>query len=343
MIQYHKPNINIGCEDLQKIKEILCSGWVSIGKYVGEVEDYFRKTYSVKHAIACSSATQGLIIAIKSAGWRNKNIAVQSFTWPSTIYAIEANIGNKPIFCDIDRNTFNIDLHTIDSDAYDTVIAVDVFGNEANVETNKPIIYDAAHGFGNKNLGHRGLAEIVSFSFTKVATAMEGGIILTQSDEIAEISYELRRLSARMLEINAYILLKSISRYKENYEKKVNIASLYKEMLTIDYFSQKCFVEPNLSVFPIVFRESSVRNAVVKSLEENKIEYKIYYQPLVEGLPVTDWLFDHILCLPIYPDLKEEDVKDICCIINSSSKHIHVGHNYLRGSKYIESFLRVER
>lgn len=342
MIQYHKPNIKVDENDLKNIGNILNSGWVSIGKYVEEVEDYFRKTYSVKHAIACSCATQGLIIAIKSAGWRNKRVAVQSFTWPSTIFAIEANIGNKPVFCDIHRDTLNIDLGTVSKDSYDTVIAVDVFGNEAEVNTDKPIIYDAAHGYGLKNLGHRGLAEVVSFSFTKVVTAMEGGMILTQNDEFAEIAYELRRLSARMLEINAYILLKAIKEYKANYASKNRIAEAYKLLLKLDYTEQKSPSASNYSVFPIILRESAVRNAIIKEFNEKKIEYKVYYQPMVEGLPVTDWIFDHILCLPIYPTLTDVEIAEICDVANSAAKHIHVGHNYLRNSKYIESYFRSE-
>jgi dTDP-4-amino-4,6-dideoxygalactose transaminase len=269
-------------------------------------------------------------------------VAVQSFTWPSTIYAIEANIGNKPVFCDIHRDTLNLDLETISKDSYDNVIAVDVFGNEANIETDKPIIYDAAHGFGLKNLGHRGLAEVVSFSFTKVATAMEGGIILTQNEELSEIAYELRRLSARMLEINAYILLKAIKEYQANYDSKKRIANMYSKLLKLDYIGQKTSSSSNYSVFPIILRESAVRNAIIKEFDSKKIEYKIYYQPMVEGLPVTDWVFEHILCLPIYTNLTESDIIEICSVANSASKHIHVGHNYLRNSKYIDSYLRSE-
>jgi dTDP-4-amino-4,6-dideoxygalactose transaminase len=268
---------------------------------------------------------------------------VQSFTWPSTIYAIESNIGNTPVFCDINRDTLNMDLNSICSDEYDVVMAVDVFGNEAKVETDKPIIYDAAHGYGLKNLGHRGLAEVVSFSFTKVATAMEGGIILTQDDSLAEVAYELRRLSSRMSEINAYVLLKNIRNYDSNYARKQEISKTYKKLLKFDYMEQLNDTMSNLSVFPIILYESSVRDAIKKAFDEKSIEYKVYYQPLVEGLPITDWVFDHILCLPIYPKLSESEIIEICDVANAASKRIHVGHNYLRNSHYIKSYFRLEK
>lgn len=342
MIQYHKPNLDITQDDLGKIADILNSGWVSIGKYVNEVEEYFRSQYSVKHAIACSCATQGLIIAIKSAGWKNKRIAVPSFTWPSTIYAIEANIDNKPIFCDIKRDTLNMDLQTINKDSYDAVISVDIFGSASKVETDKPVIYDAAHGFGLKNLGHRGLAEVVSFSFTKTVTATEGGIILTQDDTIAEIAYELRRLSARMEEVNALILLKSIKDFDKNTQRKKEIYGQYKRLLKFDYCEQKLSEDSNFSVFPIILKENAIRNAIVQEFNKKGIEYKIYYQPLVEGLPVTDWIYNHILCLPIYPKLTDNEVHEICETANHASKNIHVGHNYLRNSQYIKSYFGKE-
>ena len=342
MIQYCKPNISFNDDDIEKIQSILKSGWVSIGENVKNIEDYFCQTYNVKHAIACSNATQGLTIALKSAGWREKRIAVPSFTWPSTVYAIESNLGNSAVFCDINRETFNIDLSTISPDSYDAVVGVDIFGNECNVQkyTDKPVMYDAAHGFKLTNLGHRGIAEVVSFSFTKVVTAMEGGIILTNDSNLAEIAYELRRLSSRMLEINAVILKRSISNYEDNYNKKIDCINLYRKNLTLRYTEQRIDSNSNYSVFPIILEENAVRDSIIKAFEKEGIEYKAYYQPLVEGLPNTDWLFSHILCLPAYPLLKKDDVEKICEVANKASTHIHVGHNYLRNSKYLNRYIR---
>lgn len=340
MIQYNKPNISLEESDIESIKSVLQSGWISIGKNVELVESYFRKTYGVKHAIGCSNATQGLTIAFKSAGWRGKRVAVPSFTWPSTVYAIESNIGNSAVFCDINRETFNINLDSIPKDSYDVVVGVDVFGNECNVSTDKPIIYDAAHGFKLDNLGHRGLAEVVSFSFTKVVTAMEGGMILTNDDALAEIAYELRRLSSRMLEINAIVLTRSIANYEENQRKKMKCIDTYVQHLKMDYTRQLIPSCSNYSVFPIILKETAVRDSIIKAFEKEEIGYKEYYQPLVEGLFNTDWVFSHILCLPAYPSLMTEEILRICDVANKASTHIHVGHNYLRNSKYLDQYIR---
>lgn len=340
MIQYNKPNIFFDHYTLDNISEVLKSGWVSIGKNVKKAEDYFCERFGVKYAIACNNATQGLTIALKSSGWRDKRIAVPSFTWPSTVYAIESNVGNEAVFCDINKETFNIDLSTIPEDSYDAVVGVDIFGNECNVKTNKPLIYDAAHGFALKNLGKRGLAEVVSFSFTKIVTAMEGGMILTNDDLIAENAYELRRLSSRMTEINSIILMDSIKYYEENQIKKIEKIDIYKKNIDIEYVNQKIESNSNYSVFSIIIKETAIRNSIIKALEKEEIEYKVYYQPLVEGFSNTDWVFSHILCLPVYPSMKNEDVLKVCEVVNKASKHIHVGHDYLRNSKYLDKYIR---
>ena len=183
---YSFPNLNLTVTDYNKIHAAADSGWVSIGINVEKIEEHFKETCNVKHAIACSSATAGLTIAIKAAGWRDKKIGVPAFTWPSTVYAIESSgANNVPIFKDVYEDSWLMKHDWGDCEA---ILAVDTFGSEVNINSTLPIIYDAAHGYGLPNLGKRGLAEVVSFSFTKIVTAMEGGIILTDDNVLAEKS-----------------------------------------------------------------------------------------------------------------------------------------------------------
>lgn len=352
-IQFSKPMISLDGEDYEKIKAVINSGWVSIGRYVEELENEFKKRFKVKHAIACSSCTQGLIIALKAAGWRNKRIAVPAFTWPSTVYAIESNIGNTPVFCDIDPKTWLIDLESRDDESYDVVLAVDTFGNQANVKTTKPVIYDAAHGFNLKQLGHRGIAEVVSFSFTKVVSTSEGGVILTNDDEIAKTAYELRRLSARMEEINAIIGLRSIKNYEKNQQQKLNIIQKYID--SFNFTLQQIPECTNYSVFSILLDSAQSRDAIAKAFKENNIEVKIYYEPLVEGLPNTDWIYSHIISLPTYPDIASKQ-EYLCKLIDESVRKSYAiresdilttnvpipGKTYLKETGYLKTYLRRE-
>lgn len=354
-VQFSKPTICLEESDYQEIRKIISSGWVSIGENVEKLEAEFKHRYQVKHAIACSSCTQGLVVAMKAAGWRNKRIAVQPFTWPSTIYAIESNIGNVPIFCDIDPETWLIELGELPSDTYDAVLAVDTFGNQGDIKTNKPIIYDAAHGFGLKDLGHRGIAEVVSFSFTKVVSAAEGGIILTNDNCLAETAQELRRLSCRMPEINAVIALRSLENYEKNQDAKMRIIDGYLKHFEFQYHTQRIPTCTNHSVFSILLDSTDERDAIAHALKKAGVEFKTYYEPMVLGLKNVDSIYSRILSLPVYPQIATVQDK-ICAIINAAAKKANSakkvkhynslfptpGKRYLRQSGYLDGYLRKQ-
>lgn len=354
-IQFSKPTISLEESDYREINRIIRSGWVSIGVNMEKLEAYFRNRFKVKHAIACSCCTQGLIVAIKAAGWRNKRIAVQPFTWPSTIYAIESNIGNTPVFCDINPETWLLDLSSLPANSYDGVLAVDTFGNQANIKTNKPVIYDAAHGFDVKNLGHRGIAEVISFSFTKIVSAGEGGIILTNDNSLAETARELRRLSCRMEEINAIIALRSIENYERNQKAKIRTIEGYIKRFDFSYSTQRIPVCTNHSVFSILLNTQRERDAIANALKKAGVEFKIYYEPLVTGLKNVDSVYSRIISLPTYSQIASLQDK-ICAVINTavkrtllSKKAIHYpgivpapGKMYLKQSGYLDTYLRKQ-
>lgn len=334
-IRYSTPNYDVDNDLLTDIEDVLSSGWVSIGKYVDNLEFVFQELYNVKHAIACANATNGLIIALKAAGWKNKRIALPAFTWPSTLYALECSQGNEPVFCDIDLDTWHMQLPS--NHNYDAVLAVDTFGNQLVVETDKPIIYDAAHGFRLPLLGKRGLVEVVSLSHTKVVTAMEGGIILTNDDNIAEIARELVRLSARMEEINALVALNSMNCF--DYQYKLDIIETYREYFEFEYTEQK-ILKTNASVYAILFETSHIRNVVKEFLKENGIETKVYYDPLKSGLPNTDFVYSRILALPLA--ISERIARRIAEMINEAVKNSPApGKKYLSES-YVDKYFHHE-
>jgi len=340
-MQFSKPNIKLSKKDYDRIKGVISSGWVSIGEYVQKLEFKFREKFNVRHAIACSSATQGLIIAMKAAGWRNKRIAVPSFTWPSTIYAIESNIGNKPVFCDVNRKTWLIEP----KGDYDCIMSVDTFGSESCITSDKmestdDIICDAAHSFGINNLGQRYLAEVVSLSFSKMVSASEGGVILTNNDNLADCAYELRRLSARMEEINAIIALKSFHDFDINQKMMTGHIAHYKRSLEFPFEEQTILFSTNNSNFPILV-EPSIRESIVSALVENDIEYKIYYEPLVSGLKNTDDIYSRIISFPLYSGLDSKDIKKVCLIANEAALKSTPGVKYLR-SDYLKEYIENE-
>lgn len=323
MLKYHQVKMTISEFDSHEIKRLIESGSAVNGKYVKALENKLQDTFKVKNAIVCANATTGLIISFKAAEISGKTIAVPAFTWFSTPYAITCNY-NIPYFVDIDKETWL--MEEFDETYVDAIMPVDVFGNRilCSSKKNTPIIYDAAHGYGLKDLGHRGIIEVVSFSFTKAVQGGQGGVILTENDSIAEKCRIMVNRYGKMTEINAFLTLKSIQDYKINQQYRLEAISKYKEQLKINHELQKISSETNYSVFAILLETTEIRDKLHDTLTKNDIETKIYYQPVVEMndyfkrmLPNTFDVYSRILALPVYPGI-EDKVEQICKVINEA-------------------------
>lgn len=311
--RFSRPSLRLGAGERRAIREMLRTGWVSNGEHVRRLEQHFRERFGVRHAIATSNCTQGLVIVLRAAGLAGARVALPAFTWPSTLYALLQN-HCTPVFADIDPESWLIDLRSVRK-RFDAVVAVDVFGNEAAVPAGVPVIYDAAYGYGLPRLGHRGLAEVVSLSFTKLPTAGEGGMILTNDSRLAREAAELRRLSARMLEFAAVVGLSSIGQYEATYLARLQVIERYRKLLRIGFREQQVPRANNYGVFAVTLPTKTVRDRVARALAERGFETKVYYDPLVRGLPNTEAVYRRILALPAYPEIRGK-VGQICATIN---------------------------
>jgi dTDP-4-amino-4,6-dideoxygalactose transaminase len=317
-VRFGVPHITWSKNLENSFKLAVDSGWVSVGDNVTRLEEHCRRLFNIEHVVACSSATQGLSIALRAAGWDGLRVGLPSFTWPSTLYAVQTN-NCIPVFADINPETWLVDFSTLGG-PIDALLPVDIFGNQwlSTAAPNVPIIVDAAHGFGLPNLGKRGLFEIMSLSHTKVPTAGEGGLILTTDANLAEKARTLRHLVSRMPEFNAILALDSMKAYADLVVFRSNVIKQYIEGLEIDFVVQKENGVTNHSVFAIRLPDVSLRNAIFHKLKNNGFESKIYYEPLYRGLFETERLFDEILCLPIYPKIKKH-IPTIIQLINESA------------------------
>ena len=314
MISYVKPGIDLG-KELNNVDNIIKSGQFCLGDYTKKLEDSIKKMYKVKHAIACCNATNGLIVAFKAAGIKNMRVGIPAFTWPSTLYALECN-NNTPVFFDIDRDTWTININS-NKEKVDAFISVDTFGNPTHLDTNVPVIYDAAHSFGSGSIGNRGIVEVLSFSFTKPVVAMQGGMILTNDDNVYKEAKELVRLSAKICEVNVLIGVNNVGSYSDKLNNNLSIIEMYTNLIKVPFEHQHYNVNGNFSTFAILLESKEKRDNVYNKLKENDIEAKIYYDPLVSGFPVTNEIYSKILCLPVYSQMVLE-VPKICKIINEA-------------------------
>jgi dTDP-4-amino-4,6-dideoxygalactose transaminase len=193
--------------DLEMIQEPLKSGWVVQGKFVKEFEDRFAAMTKSQHAVATSSCTTALHIAVAALGIKpGDEVLVPAFTWIATANCVE-DMGARPVFVDIDLKTFNIDVGQIErhiTPRTRAIIPVHLFGLSADMapimeiarKHNLFVIEDAACSFDSWYRGqHTGtFGDFGAFSFhpRKAITTGEGGMITTQRDDLATLSRTLR-------------------------------------------------------------------------------------------------------------------------------------------------------
>lgn len=202
-----------GLEEWEAVKEPIMSGWLTSGPKVREFEKKFAERHEVKHAMAVTSATTALHLALVALDiGPGDEIIVPAFTWVSTANVVLYQ-GAKVVFCDIDPQTFNIDpeaLKTKLTNRTKAIMAVHLFGLCADMDAIRsaapgiPIIEDGACAAGADYKGKPAgsLGDIGCFSFhpRKSITTGEGGMITTNDDQLAEKMGMLRNHGASISE-----------------------------------------------------------------------------------------------------------------------------------------------
>ena len=191
----------IGEEEIQEVVDTLRSGWITTGPKVERFEKRFQEYLGVREAVAVSSGTAGLHLAILAAGIGPGDEVITS----TMTFAATANVivlcGAKPVFVDCHPDTLNIDVEAIESRINQNtkaIIPVHFAGQpcamaellEMSRRYDVAIIEDAAHALGTEYQGGRigaiGDATVFSFHPIKAITTGEGGMVVTQKREWAE-------------------------------------------------------------------------------------------------------------------------------------------------------------
>ena len=260
---------SIGEEEINEVVDTLKSGWITTGPKTKKFEEEMRKYIGCKHAVALSSCTAALHLALVALGIKEGDEVITSpITFPSTANVI-IHCGAKPIFADIDKKTLNIDPNKIEqkiTKKTKAIIAVDLAGQPCEYDQIRkiaqkygtPIIEDAAHSIGaeyhGKKIGTLNKATCFSFYPIKNITTGEGGLLATDDDKLAETAriYSLhgmskdawQRYSAKgtpywetvapgykynMTDIQAAIGLHQINKLEDFIDKRKKYAKLYKD------------------------------------------------------------------------------------------------------------------
>lgn len=204
----------VGDAEAAAVGDVLRSGWLTQGPKVAAFERAFAARHQVQYALATTSCTTALHLALLSLGiGPGDEVIVPAFTWVATANAV-VYCGATPIFADVDRGTFNIDPADAArrvSERTRAVIAVHLFGLPADMGALRAalpsrvrVVEDAAcaAGAGYRGRSAGGLGDVAAFSFhpRKSITTGEGGMLTTDDPTIAERVNTLRNHGASVPE-----------------------------------------------------------------------------------------------------------------------------------------------
>ncbi len=200
-----KPEFD--ASDREAVLKPLDSGWVVQGPFVRQFEEQFSAFTGAACSVAASSCTTALHLAVRCLDLKpGDEVIVPALTWISTANVIEY-AGARPIFCDIDLDTFNLDANLLEALVTPRtvgVIPVHLFGLCANMDAILPVarrhglwvVEDAACGLGARQRGRHagtfGEAGCFSFHPRKSITTGEGGMLTTPSREVDRLARSLR-------------------------------------------------------------------------------------------------------------------------------------------------------
>jgi dTDP-4-amino-4,6-dideoxygalactose transaminase len=288
------------------------------GPFHQEFEDKLAKFLGVKYVSLFTNGTLALITALQALGIKGEVITTP-YSFVATSHALTWN-GIKPVFCDIERDGFNLDPQQIEkhiTSNTSAILPVHVYGipcndNEISEIAKKyglKVIYDAAHAFNVKmndapvlNFGD---LSIVSFHATKVFNTFEGGAIVTDSPMVKEQIDYLKNfgfadevtvvgagINAKMSEIQSAMGILQLKYFHETVLKRKKVSEFYTEALSnikeIKLMELPKDLDYNYSYFPILLDEVKLgfsRDYVYEKLKSENIFTRRYFYPLISNFP----------------------------------------------------------
>ena len=200
-------------EEWQALREPILSGWLTQGSKVEIFEKDFAKRHGVQFALATSSCTTALHLILTALGIApGDEVIVPAFTWVATANVV-LYCGATPVFVDVSRTTFNMDIRQISrkiNPRTKAIIPVHLFGLCSDIDaiaeeaSGVPIVEDAACASGSsykgRSAGALGVAAAFSFHPRKSITTGEGGMVTTSNKELADKVKSLRNHGATISE-----------------------------------------------------------------------------------------------------------------------------------------------
>ncbi|MGH8520690.1 MAG: DegT/DnrJ/EryC1/StrS family aminotransferase [Gammaproteobacteria bacterium] len=345
--------------DIAAVVEVLRSGRLALGPKAEEFENLMAGYIGVRHAVAVNSGTAALHLILCALGiGPGDEVLVPSFTFVASVNAI-LYVGATPVFVDIEPETYTLnpgDLEYKITPKTKAVMAVDVFGHPIEWEDvltiagrhGLVVIDDSAEALGaeyrGEKIGRFGTAAVFAFYPNKQITTGEGGIVVTNDDDLARVVRSLRNqgrdterawlqherlgYNYRLNEMSATLGVSQLSRIDCILSRRNHVAQLYTQRLRLLELVRAPLTKPHVTmswfVYVVTLAAGLDRNALIHALERQGIPARGYFnpihlQPFIREhfgtkpgmLPVTESVAKRTLALPFHNRITEAQVEQV--------------------------------
>ena len=353
MLGFQPPAI--GEEEIAAVTETLRSGWLTTGPSAAELERRMEEYLEADHVLALASGTAALHLALVALGvGPGDEVITTPITWPATANVI-VHTGATPVFVDVREGDLNIDPSLAAeavTERTKVLLPVDLAGQPADLdpllELGIPIVEDAAHAAESRYRGRKvgAIAEVTCFSLyaTKNIAAGEGGLISTNSDEIAQTVRDLRLMrrgdgsrydipvpgyKANLSDVLAAIALCQLDKVERHAEiRRRQFAAYDTAVAELEGLTPLARDDRDVHALHLyVVRvdpeaAGATRDDYQRALAEENIATSIHFLPVHKltfyrerfpdqpALPVAERAGDEILSLPLSPAHSDDDIAD---------------------------------
>ena len=339
---------DLGEEELAAVAEVFASGQLTMGPRVAEFEAGLADACEVEHAIAVSSGTAALHLAVLALGiGPGDEVIVPAYTFPATANVV-AMAGASPVLVDVDAETMNLRPEAVAAAVTErtcAVLVVHLFGRpapweeiEAAVPEDVELVEDAAGALGarrgDRACGGLGRLGCLSFHPRKIVTTGEGGAVTTNDGELAERVRSMRHhgwrgtdlpapgLNYRLPDVLCAVGTSQLRRLDALLEERERLAAAYTERLAgvVQTPSADPGDRHGLQAYVV---QLDRRDEALDALHDAGIQAQIGTYALHRltayddqgAFPGADAAYERALALPFHNRLTEEDIERVCWVL----------------------------
>lgn len=348
-IRLAKPDV--GQEEIDAVAEVIASGQLTMGPKVGEFERAIAAAVGTRDAVAVSSATAALHLALVALGiGRGDEVIVPAYTFPATANVVEL-CGARTVFADVDPTSFLVDLDAVAAAVTErtrAVMVVHLFGRpvdwgrlRAVVPDHVHLIEDAAGALGaryrGRPCGSLGVAGCLSFHPRKIVTTGEGGAVTTDDPAIAEavragryfgmvmgenVDLRVPGTNYKLADVLCALGLPQLRRLEHLLRARERVAGWYGDRLR-EAVDVPCADEGDRHGWQAYVVGIAGRDAVRAELARAGIESQIgtYAVHRLSAyadrgmFPGADRAFERALALPFATTTTEAEVEQVCAVL----------------------------